>query len=32
MKVPGVDLGNVAFDAVAERLTDMSSDVVMFTR
>jgi hypothetical protein len=32
MKVPGVDLGNVAFDAVAERLTDMSSDVVMFSR
>jgi hypothetical protein len=32
LKIPGLDLGNVAFDAVADRLTDLSSDEVMFTR
>jgi hypothetical protein len=32
LKIPGVDLGNVAFDDVAERITDLASDEATFTR
>jgi hypothetical protein len=32
MKIPGVDLGNVVFDDVVDKVTDMSSDEVSYTR